>query len=650
MAAPTRETVPSRPSRGRDAQDGPRAVGPVRLLWQAAAASRTGTGVLLLLELAESAVALTLPAVLGHTLDRLLAGERPVTLFALCGALIAAEMLLAAAGALLTGVLGARGTAWLRRRTFTHLLAVGPRGAARFTPGDLVTRLGANATDAGTAPAAGAAAVATLVTPVGGLIALAVVDLWLAAVFLAGVPLLVLLLRAFARSSSESVGRYQETQGRIAATLVEALGGAATVAAAGTVGREQARVLRPLAELGVHGRRMWHVYGRAMVGSGILAPLLTTAVLATGGLRLAADAVSVGDLLAATRYCVLAAGIGAFAGRLDALVRGRAAATRLTDVLAVPAVPHGTRRLPPTPGERPEQGRVPGRLELRDVAVTRDGRTVLDGVDLVVPGGTTMAVVGRSGSGKSLLAAVAGRLEDPERGEVLLDGVPLRDLGADELRGEVGYAFERPALFGTTVGDAVGFGPHPPPRDEVTAAARAAGADGFVRRLPDGYDTAVAAAPLSGGELQRLGLARAFAHAGRLLVLDDATSSLDSVTEMQVGRALAHEVRPGTRLLVAHRVSSAARADAVAWLDAGRIRVVGRHADLWHDPAYRAVFAADGPSGAAPVDNDPADTAPRKTGPAETGPAETETSAPASTKTPGTPAEPGPAGQSGEAR
>ncbi|EST36902.1 hypothetical protein N566_15895, partial [Streptomycetaceae bacterium MP113-05] len=302
------------------------------------------------------------------------------------------------------------------------------------------------------------------------------------AVFLAGVPLLVLLLRAFAHSSSESVSRYQEAQGRIAATLVETLDGAATVAAAGTVDRERARALGPLAELGSHGRQMWHVYGRAMVGSGILAPLLVTAVLAAGGLRLAADAVTVGDLLAAARYCVLAAGVGAFAGRLDALVRGRAAAGRLTDVLSLPAVRHGTRPLPPPAGDGAR-----GRLELRNVAVSRNGRAVLDGIDLVVPGGATVAVVGRSGSGKSVLAAVAGRLDDPERGEVLLDGVPLRDLDRTTLRAEVGYAFERPALFGPTVGSAVAFGPYEPPHGEVTAAARAAGADDFVRRLPDGY-------------------------------------------------------------------------------------------------------------------------------------------------------------------
>ncbi|MFE2102867.1 ATP-binding cassette domain-containing protein, partial [Streptomyces sp. NPDC059468] len=217
---------------------------------------------------------------------------------------------------------------------------------------------------------------------------------------------------------------------------------------------------------------------------------------------------------------------------------------------------------------------------------------VLDGVDLLVPGGTTLAVVGRSGAGKSLLAELAGRLADPDAGEVLLDGMPLRDLGHADLRAAVSYAFERPALLGTTVEDAVGFGLTTPSPDRIRSAARAAHADDFVRRLPHGYATRCADAPRSGGESQRLGLARAFAHGGRLLILDDALSSLDTVTEHRIAQSLLAPGAGPTRLLIAHRTATAARADAVAWLDGGRIRAVGPHAELWRDAEYRAVFGA----------------------------------------------------------
>ncbi|MGW2731754.1 ABC transporter ATP-binding protein, partial [Streptomyces sp. NPDC001494] len=121
----------------------------------------------------------------------------------------------------------------------------------------------------------------------------------------------------------------------------------------------------------------------------------------------------------------------------------------------------------------------------------------------------------------------------------------------------------------------------------------AAPADDYVRRLPAGYATRCADAPRSGGEAQRLGLARAFAHGGRLLILDDALSSLDTVTEHQITEALLSSRAGPTRLLIAHRTATAARADAVAWLDGGRVRAVGPHAELWRDPEYRAVFGEE---------------------------------------------------------
>jgi ATP-binding cassette subfamily B protein len=225
------------------------------------------------------------------------------------------------------------------------------------------------------------------------------------------------------------------------------------------------------------------------------------------------------------------------------------------------------------------------------VTVRQTGQVVLDRLDLVVPAGAIVAVVGRSGAGKSLLAALAGRLLDPDEGEVLIDGVPLRELGRGELRRAVQYAFARPALLGDSIGGAIRFGGTVPAPGLVEAAARAACADSFIRRLPNGYETPLGEVPMSGGEVQRIGLARAFAHApgARLLILDDATSSLDTVTEMQVTRALTEQLDQ-TRLVIAHRAATAARAGWVAWLDAGRVRACGSHRELWTDPEYRATF------------------------------------------------------------
>lgn len=558
-----------------------------RALVAAARHSGGRTAAVLGCALAAAAAALAEPALLGHTLDLLLRGDPAGPAWTLlCAAVIAAEVVLDAAAARLSGEVDGRSTARLRRLGLAALLRTAPHHAARHAAGDTAARLTAHAAEAGKVPAAVAHTVTALLPPLGAVVALFLIDLWTALAFLAGVPLLVLLLRAFSRSTLTSVARYQQVQLATAGRLVEALAGARTIAAAGTADRERSRILAQLPELGAEGRRMWQVYGSTTARSSALMPMLFYAVLAVGGIRLSTGAIGVGELLAASRYAGLAAGVGAVTGGLAAVARGRAAARRAAALLALPVLGHGRAEL---------QEGGPGTLELRGVRVVRGGATVLHDISLVIPGGTTVAVVGRSGAGKTLFAAVAGRLADPDAGRVLLDGVPLPELTAESLRREVGYAFDRPVPLGDTVGDAIGFGEGPDPGPEaIRAAARAAGADAFVRRLPHGYGTRLADAPMSGGEVQRLGLARAFCHAGRLLVLDDATSSLDTVTAREVERALAHEVRPGTRVVVAHRLSSAARADLVVWLEDGRVRATGTHADLWRrDPDYRAVFAVD---------------------------------------------------------
>jgi ATP-binding cassette, subfamily B, bacterial len=560
------------------------------LLRSATRHSRARVAALFLVSTAATGAGLLLPAALGRTLDLLLA-QAPATGWVLCcTGLVLLLALLDGCQSVLVGTVDARTTAWLRRRLTRHVLAVGPRATARFGAGDLIARVLGNAAQAGTAPAARAALLAALAGPVGGVIALGLIDPWLAVVFLAGAPVLAVLLRAFTRDTSRCVSHYQREQGRIAAALAEAVDGHRTIEAAGTADRETARILRPLPELSRAGHRMWRVQGRAAAQAVTVGPLLHLGVVAVAGVLLARHRLSVGEVLAASRYAVLAAGVGLLVGQLAGLARARTAAARLGEVVTEPAPAHGSRRLPPGPG----------RLELREVTARRGGHTVLDGIDLVVPGGTTLAVVGRSGAGKSLLAALAGRLTDPDDGEVLLDGVPLRDLTHDDLRRAVGYAFERPALLGDTVEDTIGLGLSAPSPARIREAARTARADDFVRRLSDGYATALTDAPRSGGESQRLGLARAFAHGGRLLILDDALSSLDTVTEAHITEALLDGGSSATRLLVAHRAATAARADAVAWLDGGRLRAVGRHEELWRTPAYREAFAEAG-TGPAPV-------------------------------------------------
>ncbi|WP_460037394.1 ABC transporter ATP-binding protein [Streptomyces cavourensis] len=563
--------------------------------------------------------ALALPAALGHTVDRLVdGGPVPWAGLLLCAVLTLAETGFDAGAAVLTTSTGARLTAHLRTRTTARVLAAEPRRALAVPTGDLTARLTARTADAAIAPVTAAGAVAGVLLPLGAIVGLFVIDPWTAAAFLLGAPLLVALLHTFTRRTADAGADYQRAQSVIAHRLTEALDGVDTIRAARTGAREYRRILEPLTTLAAHGRRTWAVYGRAAGQSALLLPLLMLLVLAVGGLRLHAGAIGVGDLVAASRYAALAVGIGSLTGALGALARSRAAARTLDPLLTLDPLPH--EGLGPLPGG-------PGHLELRDVGVVQDGKQdgnqegkqdgnqegkqdgkqdgeplldgepdrkpLLTGVHLTVPGGTSLAVVGRSGSGKSVFAAVVGRLLDPDTGTVLLDGVPLTAMDPALLRPEIAYAFARPALPGTTVEDTIAFGPWTAGPAAVREGARAARADGFVGLLPYGYATPLTDAPLSGGERQRLGLARAFAHPGRLLILDDALSGLDTVTEHHVRRALDERAGRCTRVIVAHRLSSAARADRVLWLEDGRVRATGPHEELWADPEYRAVFRTE---------------------------------------------------------
>ncbi|MFG1837045.1 ABC transporter ATP-binding protein [Micromonospora sp. NPDC049175] len=563
-----------------------------RLLRRTARSGGGWTGALAAVALLGAAAELVLPAVLGRAVDAALGGGSgwwAVTAGGLVVVLIAVDTLTDLA----SGFGAARATAGLRRHLLRHVFALDVRATRRHPVGDLVGRLVGQAADAGQAGNAMVLAVVAVLPPLGSVVALAMLEPVLGITLLAGLVLLAVLMRAFVTDASAATAGYQRVLGTMAGRLLESLGGARTIAAAATTRREEDRVLAALPELGRHGRRGWDLLARAGARTSAVAPLLHLSVVAVGGYALTAGWLTPGELVAAVRYAAMGAGLGGVLATLNHLVRSRAGAHRVAELLRQPVAPAGDRPLPPGGGT----------LRLRGVRVyADDGRPILDGIDLDVPAGATVAVVGASGAGKSTLAAVAGRLHDPDDGEVRLDGVPLRDLDLSALRRAVGYAFDRPVLVGATVHDAIGLAlpadsAPPPDRSPATPAVRqaahlAAVAD-VIDRLPDGYRTPLVDAPLSGGEAQRLGLARAFA-AERLLILDDATSSLDTATEHRITEAVTGWVGSRTRLVVTHRPAVAAAADLVAWLDGGRLRGLAPHRRLWADSDYRAVFQPPG--------------------------------------------------------
>lgn len=526
------------------------------------------------------------PSALAAAIDAATKGRELAHALVQLAVLIGISSTLNALDGLIGAYYGSSLTAQLRHRLLGRALALGVPGQRRFPAGDLLSRLTANAgTPANFLPVLLSAG-STLLVALGAVVGLTLIDWRLAVAFLVGVPPAIALVQLFFAQAGNSFVRYQELLAAIMTRLLDALRGGRTIRASGTSQQETDRILQPLPELHNTGRQVWVAQGQVSWRLGLLAPMLQVLVLSVGGFALTAGDITAGQLVAAASYAGMALGAVGLLDALISLLSTQVGAGRVGEVLeAQPAV------APPLPATPVPQG--PGQLELRDISVRIGERMILDQLGLSVPAGTSVAVVGRSGTGKSVLVSLVGRLLDPDEGEVLLDGVPVSRIVLAELRRTLTYAFERPALLGATVHDMIAYARPEASRTEVAAAATIAQADRFIRLLPEGYDTPLARAPLSGGELQRLGLARAILVDARVIVLDDATSSLDTATEVKVAQALGRVLAGRTSLVVAHRAATAARADQVAWLDAGRIRALAPHQVLWSDPDYRAVFAID---------------------------------------------------------
>jgi ATP-binding cassette, subfamily B, bacterial len=486
------------------------------------------------------------------------------------------------------------------------MICIGERGLAGFPPGEAASRLLDNVPAAANAGPSALEIALSLVTSLGAVAALWLTDWLLGTVFLLAAGPAIMTAMASARAAPEVFLRYARAQGRIAARLSEALDGIRTIQSSGTISLEVDRILRPLPELAAAGRATWRVQQRVAWRASLCFALTELAVLATGGWQVAAGRLSAGQWLAVAGYTTLA--LGAF-GSIDTLIgvaHSRAAAVRVAEILDTRPAGRGTGTA--------RLGSGAGHLTFRRVTVRSGGHLVLDGVDLDIPAGVTAAVVGPSGTGKTTLAALVGRLAEPDEGEVFLDGTAVSALLPAELRRAVAYAFARPACLGQTVADDIGYGSRLMARTEIERAARMARAHDFILRLPDGYDTPMADTPLSGGERQRLGIARAIAADARVLVLDDATSSLDTATEAQVNAAIRELRTARTTLIVAHRASTAARADIVVWLHEGRVRGTAPHDRLWLDPAYRAIFGSAAPDWPEPPAMAPLEMSPRRSG------------------------------------
>ncbi|MEU8894511.1 ABC transporter ATP-binding protein [Nocardia sp. NPDC048505] len=413
--------------------------------------------------------------------------------------------------------------------------------------------------------------VAALVTPLVALGYLFFLDWRLALICL--VPLLLWFgATAFElRDGGAGMKRLSAELDRVNAAAVEFVDGIAVVKAFGQAGRAQDRYRRAGDDLARFFTE-WQGPMRRVesIANTLIAPPMLLLVALGGGLWLRADPVEV------IAFVMLAVGLGgpimALGFGAMAMQAAAEAAGRISELLATPEL------------RRPEAPRAPAgaSVEFDSVRFSYDGRTeVLGGVDLRLAPGTVTALVGPSGSGKSTLARLLPRFWDVTAGAVRIGGVDVRDMAEPELYRQVGFVFQETSLLRTTIRDNIALGRPDAELDEVHAAARTAQIHDRIMALPRGYDSEIGVdAQLSGGEAQRVSIARALLADTPVLVLDEATAFADPESEAAVQDALSRLVAGRTLLVIAHRLHTIRGADRIVVLSGGTVRESGRHEDL----------------------------------------------------------------------
>jgi len=318
-------------------------------------------------------------------------------------------------------------------------------------------------------------------------------------------------------------------------------------------------------------------------------PLLAqAAVLLVGARMVARGTLSAGDFIAFNLYLGMLVmplrSLGMWVGQAQ---RATASGERIFQVLDEPEEVADPRR----PSDLPQGV---GAIRFEDVSFSYlPGRPVLEHLDLALDAGTTVALIGHTGAGKTTLASLVPRFYDVDSGRVLVDGVDVRDVTLASLRSEIGAITQDPFLFSTTVRENIAFGRPGITDEDVERVARLAQAHEFVERLPQGYETVIGerGITLSGGQRQRIAIARALAVDPRILILDDATASVDATTEARIRTGLREVMRGRTTLIIAHRLSTIALADEIVVLDTGRIAARGTHSELIEtSPVYREIY------------------------------------------------------------
>lgn len=558
--------------------------GTLRRLWGFFGRERRLLSVILLFVLADSAILLAVPYLTGRAVDFMAGGKGKVlfgpvrSVIALLLGVYLADLGLTFFSSFLMAGVSQRIVDALRRTLFSKLQKLALAYFDTHTHGDLMSRF-TNDIDniSSTVSSSAVSLMNDAVSIVGSLLVMLALNLPLTLASVAVVPLVLLLSKRITARTGKLFIAQQNMLGRLNGHIEESISGLEVVKA---FGHEQASV----EEFGRLNRELLDVGTKAQILSGYLMPLMNilsnlgyVLVAVTGGVLAVRGMVTVGVIASFLSYSKqFSRPLNDVANTYNSLLTAVAGAERIFEVLDAP----GER--PDPPGAR-EVSAPRGDVEFQDVTFGyRPGRPVLRDIRFTVPHGSTVALVGPTGAGKTTIASLVNRFYEIDSGAILLDGTDIRRFTRESLRRCFGVVLQDTTLFSGTIAENIRYGRPEAPDEEVRAASRESGADAFIRRLPQGYETPLAesGSNLSQGQRQLLAIARAVLADPSILILDEATSSVDTRTELQIQQAMAKLMKSRTCFIIAHRLSTIREADLILVIDEGRIVESGTHESL----------------------------------------------------------------------